>query len=225
MKKKRTIIIMFFSGLIIILYPHIAQIVNNQLQKSEVSNFRNNQLPQKSIDDLMTKSIKYNQKINDDSVGFRDPFISDKEKIKQFKDYTELYTGHIFGVIEIPKLNLEIPIFLGSTDQILNQGIGQVKGSSLPIGGESTHTLLSGHRGMGTKAMFRNIDKLYPGDIFYIHNFKETLVYEVYNQKVIYPDQTESLEIELGQDLATLITCHPYRKNYQRLLIQAKRKK
>lgn len=224
MRKKSTMIIIFFIGLIILLYPHIAQLINNQLQKSEVSDFQNTQLPKKNIDDLMIKSIKCNQKIYDDSEGFRDPFISDKEKVKQFKDCMELYNGHIFGVIEIPKLNLEIPIFLGATDEILNEGIGQVKGSSLPIGGKNTHTLLSGHRGMGTKAMFRNIDQLYPGDIFYIHNFKETLTYEVYAQRVIFPDQTESLEIEEDKDLATLITCHPYRHNYQRLLIHAKRK-
>src|SRR5690625_5736360 len=87
----------------------------------------------------------------------------------------------------------------------------QVEGSALPLGGESTHTVLAGHRGMGTKAMFRNIDQLNDGDLFYIHTMNETLTYEVYRQKVIYPNQTDDLEIVENKDLATLLTCHPYR--------------
>src|SRR5690606_37410216 len=102
-------------------------------------------------------------------------------------------------------------------------GIGQVEGTSLPLGGLNTHLVLAGHRGMGTKEMFRNIDKLDAGDTFYIHTMHATLTYEVYDQSIIYPHETDILEIQEGKDLVTLLTCHPYRHNYQRLLIHAKR--
>lgn len=127
----------------------------------------------------------------------------------------------MFSAIEIPKLELMIPIYLGSSDEILNRGVGQVEGSSLPLGGNSTHSVLVAHRGMGTKAMFRNVDELHEGDIFLIHGNTGTLKYQLTAQRVIYPHETASLEIEEDKDLATLLTCHPYRYNYQRLLIHA----
>lgn len=221
--KKSTIIIMFFIGLIILVYPHIAQLTNNELQKSQVSDFKRTERSGEEVEDIITKATKYNQKIYHDRNGFRDPFIDDDGKNQKFKDYMELYDGNIFAVIEIPKLKLNIPIFLGATDEILSEGIGQIKGSSIPIGGKNTHTILSGHRGMGTKEMFRNIDRLQPQDEFYIHGKTGTLKYRVTSQSVIYPDQTSELEIQEDKDIATLFTCHPYRHNYQRLLIHGER--
>lgn len=224
MKKKSTIIIIFILGLLILLYPHIAQWVNGYLQKGQVEDFQEIDMSDAELDELMEKAKKCNEQIYYDSEGFRDPFGDNEEKLQKFKACLDLYDEEMFAAIEIPKLQLVIPIFLGATDEILSKGIGQVEGSSLPVGGNSTHTVLSGHRGMGTKAMFRNVDELHPGDIFYIHTLEETLTYEVYNQNVIYPDETDSLEIEENRDLATLLTCHPYRHNYQRLLIHAERK-
>lgn len=205
------------------MYPHVAQIINNELQKSEVSDFQRTEKSDDEIDDLIARTTKCNQQIYYDSEEFRDPFSYDKKKSQQFKECLKLYDGNIFAVIEIPKLKLNIPIFLGATDEILSKGIGQVVGSSLPIGGINTHTVLSGHRGMGTKEMFRNIDKLQAGDEFYIHGKTGTLKYRVTSQRVIYPNQTSSLEIEEGKDVVTLLTCHPYRHNYQRLLVHAER--
>lgn len=224
MKKKSTIIGIFFIGLIIFLYPHIAQWINAKLQKGQVDDFRDMEMSEAELNELMEKAQVCNEKIYYDSEGFRDPFGDNEEKLQQFQECLGLYDEDMFAAIEIPKLKLVIPIFLGSTDEILSKGIGQVEGSSIPIGGESTHTVLAGHRGMGTKAMFRNVDELLPGDVFYIHTLGESLVYEVYDQNIIYPDETESLEIEEDRDLATLLTCHPYRHNYQRLLIHAERK-
>lgn len=226
MKKTSTIVILFIVGIIIVLYPHIAQSINNYLQKGEVQEFRDREISEEEIDELMEKSKECNEQIYYDSEGFRDPFGDDEEKLQEYQDCLGLYEedADMFAAIEVPKLKLVIPIFLGATDEILNKGVGQVEGSSLPVGGESTHTVLAGHRGMGTKAMFRNIDELNPGDTFYIHTLDETIIYEVYDQNIIYPHETDSLEIEEDKDLATLLTCHPYRHNYQRLLIHAERK-
>lgn len=240
MKKRSTIVGLFLTGLIILLYPHIAQWINSKLQKGQVDEFRSVEMTEEEFDEIMEKAKACNEEIYYDSEGFRDPFGDNEEKLQQFQECLGLGTGlnkkgaktkdnmdemdNMFAAIEIPKLKLVIPIFLGSSEEILRKGIGQVEGSSLPVGGSSTHTVLAGHRGMGTKAMFRNVDELYPGDVFYIHTFGETLTYEVYDQNIIYPDETDSLEIEENRDLATLLTCHPYRHNYQRLLIHAERK-
>lgn len=221
--KKSTIIMIFLIGLSIFMYPHIAQFSNSELQKSQVSDFKRTERSHEEIQDIITKAIKCNENIYYDRKGFRDPFIDGDVKSQKLKECMELYDGNIFAVIEIPKLNLNIPIFLGATDEILSEGIGQIKGSSIPIGGKNTHTILSGHRGMGTKEMFRNIDKLQVGDKFYIHGKTGILKYRVIGQKVIYPDQTSALEIQEGKDIATLFTCHPYRHNYQRLLIHGER--
>lgn len=225
MRKNKTIIILFVFGLLILLYPHVAQWINSYLQKNQVEDFLQNDWSDEEINELMEKAKHCNEEIYYDSEGFRDPFGDNKEKLASFNECLGLDDDEIFGAIEIPKLKLVIPIYLGSSEEVLSKGIGQVEGSSLPLGGEDTHTVLAGHRGMGTKAMFRNVDELNDGDIFYIHTMDETLTYEVFKQKVIYPDETDSLEIQEGEDLATLLTCHPYRHNYQRLLVHAKRKK
>lgn len=224
MKGNKYILLLFVIGLLILIYPHAAQWINAYLQKDQVNDFLETEFTDEEIDRLMEKAAQCNEKIYYDSEGFRDPFGDNEEKLEQFQQCLGLTDDEMFGAIEIPKLKLVIPIYLGATDEILSKGIGQVEGSSIPVGGDSTHTVLAGHRGMGTKAMFRNVDELYDGDVFYIHTMDETLTYEVYKQRVIYPDQTDSLEIQEGEDLATLLTCHPYRHNYQRLLIHGKRK-
>jgi len=241
MKNNKGIIILFVLGLMILIYPHAAQVINNYLQKGEVKKFNEfvEGLTDEEIDEIMERASICNEEIYYNTDGFRDPFGDNQEKLTAFNEClgivkngdNELGNGFnfsndddVFSAIEIPKLKLVIPIYLGSSEDKLRKGIGQVEGSSLPLGGESTHTVLAGHRGMGTKAMFRNIDQLNDGDLFYIHTMNETLTYEVYRQKVIYPNQTDDLEIVENKDLATLLTCHPYRHNYQRLLIQAERK-
>ncbi len=225
MQKKRWIILIFLTGFSILVYPHVAQWVNGYLQKKHVHQFQHeiNQLSEDELDKLMIKAQECNEEVYYDSQGFRDPFGDNQEKLQAFQSCLNIEDGTMFGAVEIPKLKLVIPIYLGSSDDILNKGIGQVEGSSLPIGGQSTHTVLAGHRGMGTKAMFRNVDELKEGDVFYIHTMGELLTYQVYEQQVIYPSETDSLEIVEGKDLATLLTCHPYRHNHQRLLVFGER--
>lgn len=223
MKNNKFLIVIFFLGLLILIYPHAAKKINSNIQKGQVDKFLQTEFSESEINELIEKARQCNDEIFFDSEGFRDPFGDQEEKFQQFQNCLGLGEDEIFGAIEIPKLDLIIPIYLGSSDEILNKGIGQVEGSSLPIGGDSTHTVLAGHRGMGTKAMFRNIDQLHEGDVFYIYTLDQILEYKVYQQRVIYPDETDSLEIIEGEDLATLLTCHPYRHNYQRLLVHAKR--
>src|SRR5690606_37894829 len=115
------------------------------------------------------------------SVDIHDPFNSHRGKFGALNECLGI-NDSMFAAIEIPKLDLMIPIYIGSSEEILSKGIGQVEGTSLPLGGLNTHSVLAGHRGMGTKEMFRNIDELDPGDTFYIHTMHATLTYEVYDQ-------------------------------------------
>lgn len=227
MKKNAGIVLIFIVGLSVLVYPHVAQWLNDYVQKQQVHDFLKDVSENNTgdIDEMMARAKACNEEIYYTSEGIRDPFSDREEILQSFKKCLGIHDEMIFGAIEIPKLELLIPIYLGASDDILSNGIGQVEGSSIPIGGESTHTVLAGHRGMGTKAMFRHIDELHNGDVFYIHTMSDTLAYRVSNQQVIHPDETESLEIKDGKDLATLLTCHPYRHNYQRLLIQAERYK
>lgn len=225
MKKNRWILLLFILGLSILVYPHVAQWVNQWFQQKLVEDFQNelHAGSEEEIQQLLANAQGCNEEIFHESKGFHDPFSEQEAKLQEFKKCIGLKQDEMFGAIEIPKLKLIIPIYLGADEKVLKKGIGQVEGSSIPIGGQSTHTVLAGHRGMGTKEMFRNIDKLIDGDLFYIHTFGETLTYRVYKQTIIYPNETDSLLIVEGKDLATLLTCHPYRHNYQRLLIHGER--
>lgn len=223
MKKKSSILMLFCLGLMVMLFPHIAKLYHEYTQKEQVEGFKELEVSTIELDELMESAEQCNKEIFHDAEEFRDPFEGDNEGYEKFKECFDLLDGEMFAAIEIPRLELVIPIFLGATDEILDKGVGQVEGSSLPVGGLGTHTVLAGHRGMATKKMFRDLDQVIPGDKFYIHTLKETLEYEVYEQEVIYPYETESLEIMEGEDLATLVTCHPFRHNYQRLLIHAER--
>lgn len=164
-----------------------------------------------------------NESIYKNEEGLHDPFTEaySYEQYDACKDMP--FDGENIAAIEIPTLNLAIPIYLGATEKELSKGVGQVEGSSLPIGGKNTHTLLAGHRGMGTKPMFRHLDELQTGDQFIIHTVEDTLVYVVYDTQVILPHETENLGIHEGKDLASLITCHPYRHNSHRLVIYGER--
>jgi len=225
MKGKKAITLLFVIGLAILVYPHVAKLINSYLQKQQVDEFQDSleNKTDQEIDELMKRASACNEKIYYNRSGFRDPFADNEKKLHALKECLGLDDDEVFAAIEIPKLGEIIPIFLGASEKTLAKGIGQIEGSSLPVGGKSNHTVLAGHRGMGTKAMFRHVDELKEGDLFYIHTMTGTLTYRVFGQKVINPQETEALEIQENRDLATLFTCHPYPTDYQRLLIQAER--
>ena len=130
---------------------------------------------------------------------------------------------NIIGYIRIPKMDIELPILLGANATNMKKGAVHLTETSYPIGGENTNSVIAAHRGYGKALLFRNIDKLEKGDKIYIQNFREELVYEVYEIKLVTPDDISELSIQDGEDIITLITCHPYRVNTQRYIVKAKR--
>lgn len=129
----------------------------------------------------------------------------------------------IMGNLEIPKIKVYLAVYHGTREETLQKGAGHLEGSSLPVGGESTHALISAHRGLVQKKMFTNLDQLEKGDLFLLHILGDTLCYRVRDTRVVKPDEVESLEIRAGEDLVTLITCTPYGLNTHRLLVEGER--
>ena len=127
------------------------------------------------------------------------------------------------GFLEIPKLQVYLPIYHGAGEDVLEKGIGHMPGTSLPVGGASTHCVLSGHTGLPSAKMFTHLDDLEEGDMFYIHVLDEVLAYQVDQKKVVLPDETEDIEIIDGKDYVTLLTCFPYGVNSHRLLVRGER--
>ncbi|HLQ83264.1 MAG TPA: class C sortase [Pseudogracilibacillus sp.] len=224
MNKNKFIIVLFILGILIFSYPYISQFVNNKLQERQVQQF-NHKKEELNIEEA-TKYLKnaeqYNESIFKRQGNFQDPFAKDFNEF-DYEDRVVEDENELISTIEIPTMNLSIPIYLGTTETSLSKGVGQVEGTSLPVGGKSTHTVLAGHRGMGTKEMFRNLDELNEGDTFFIHTLKDTLKYKVYKTDVVLPHETEELEVFEDKDLASLITCHPYRQNSHRLVIYGER--
>lgn len=227
LKRNVTLVLLFITGAIILIYPHVAQQVNKTVQRSHaeevIETYRT--LDPELVEARVNEMKRCNEAIFQGGSNVHDPFTYeyDLDDIEQCRNM--INAEGAIASIEIPSLHLFIPIYVGAKEKQLSQGIGQVEGSSLPLGGANTHTVLAGHRGMGTKAMFRNLDELQRGDIFYIHTVDTSLMYEVFDVEVILPTETENLHIEQGKDLASLITCHPYRHNSHRLVVHGERKK
>lgn len=158
------------------------------------------------------------------NIDLIDPFSQEDTKLDaRYESLLNVDGSGMMGYIRIPKIHIELPIYHGTSETVLQAGVGHFWGTSLPVGGESTHTVLTGHRGLPTKTLFTNMDKLKEGDIFYIKVLDETLAYEIDQIKTVLPEETKGLSIEPGKDYATLVTCTPYAINTHRLLVRGHR--
>lgn len=176
-----------------------------------------------------TLAFEQAQKYNDalyQTMGYYVPELFQNDGILSDNSYNNLLNfsnNGIIGSIEIPKINCKLPIYHGTSDEVLLNGIGHIQGSSLPIGGANTRSLISGHTGMGSASLFTRIDELQEGDVFYIHVGNETLAYRVYNTEIILPEEVDKLNIVENKDIVSLITCTPYGVNTHRLIVNGQR--
>ncbi|OQR55781.1 class C sortase [Bacillus sp. CDB3] len=224
MKRVLVSIILFVCGLGIFLYPIITNYMNHYLYSTKVTNYEKI-VSKLSLDEVSREFVKmneYNQSLQGTTFHMEDPFSNNTKSSTYVQKINS--TDGVLGSITIPKINEELPIYMGASEKNLSKGVGQIEGTSLPIGGESTHTVLAGHRGYQGATMFRYINKLQKGDEFYINILGKKLTYEVVGQEVIYPNDTEKLSITKGKDRATLLTCEPYTSSKYRLLIYGERK-
>ncbi len=216
--------ISFLIGLILCLYPLVSGIVQQQAQKDVVATYQQmiENSSSSSIEDTLTKADEYNRALFRSKTSVLN---SEEINILSEENYNQtLNMGNgIMGSIEIPKISVNLPIYHGTSDEVLSAGVGHVNGSSLPIGGSSTKSILTGHRGLPSSKLFTRLDELELNDLFFISVLNETLAYKVVNIQVIEPEDVSSLEIEEGRDLVSLITCTPYGVNTHRLVVTGER--
>jgi sortase A len=177
------------------------------------------QLDEDSYEDVWESAQEYNEELAKRNFYLQ---LSDEEREVYEKELNVSGNG-IMGYIEIPSINVSLPIYHGTDESILQIAVGHIEGSSLPVGGESTHCVLSGHRGLPSAKLFTDLDQLVEGDYFMLQVLDETLTYEVDQILIVEPDEVDALAIEDGKDYCTLVTCTPYSINTERLLVRGHR--
>ncbi|KAB2394936.1 MULTISPECIES: class C sortase [Bacillus cereus group] len=220
---KRNIIFgcIFILGLGIFLYPTISNWLATRTHYSQVSSYdkKVKALQKEEIERREKEADAYNKQVQHSNQTFADPF-AEKEKTGG-KSYADaLNIGDVMGYVEIPKIKVKLPIYPGTSEEVLSRGVGHLDKSSLPVGGKGTHTVLTGHRGLPSALLFTDLDKMKESDVFYIHSLGKVLAYQVDQIKVVLPSETEDLLIVNNQDYATLLTCTPYGVNTHRLLVR-----
>lgn len=224
MKKLKILAILFIIiGIIIFFFPQISNYIYENNVEAEKDKFvkttedNSNNMLEQLYNDLKQENEKlYKNK----QANLVDPFSYEQSSIDLKKYGIE---NNVIGYIKIPKMNIELPILLGANTSNMKKGAVHLTETSYPIGGVNANSVIAAHRGYGRATMFRHIEKLENGDKIYIKNFKEELVYTVYEIKIIEPNDITELEIKEGEDIITLITCHPYRVNNQRYIVKAVR--
>ena len=217
--------IIFILALLLTLYPVISNIYN-QRHQSLIHTAYEEVLQQADTQDLeriRDLAIAYNEAI---VPGTAEEAYSQAALLEASVDYQSQLdpSGNgIMGYIEIPKISVNLPIYHGTNSDTLERGTGHLLGSSLPVGGTSTHTIITGHSGLATQKMFTDLEQLREGDVFYIHVLGEVLAYQVFHKEAVLPHDTSLLGINHGEDNCTLITCYPTGVNTHRLLVQGKR--
>lgn len=232
MKKKIstiTISIMFLAGLSLLLYPFVSDQWNTYRQKRLISSY-DEQIAEKEeageidYDSEWEKANAYNEallpSILPDSFAVAE---ASEEEDKEYMSSLNLNGDGMMGYVEIPKINVKVPVYHTTEEEVLERAAGHLEGSSLPVGGASTHSVISAHRGLPSAKLFTDLDKLEEGDHFLLSVLNEILCYEVDQVSIVEPEETEGLSVEDGEDLVTLLTCTPYGVNSHRLLVRGHR--
>ena len=215
------LIIVFAAGISLLLYPTISDWWNSFHQTQVITTYSDEaeNLNEETYAALLESAAEYNEWLFASGHGLG----LDDDELEEYEAQLSFGTTNVIAYIEIPKIDVYLPIYHGTSDSVLSSGIGHLEGSSLPVGGVSTHCVLSGHRGLVSSKLFTDIDELEIGDTFIIHVLGETLTYEVDQILIVLPTETSALQIEEGEDLVTLLTCTPYGINTHRLLVRGHR--
>ena len=224
MKNKLTTILLIlalFAGLSLLLYPTVSDYWNSLHASQAVADYAENvrNLEAEKYEQVLQDAKSYNQMLPYEQTTFA---LSEEEK-EAYDALLDISGTGVMGYIEIPTVNISLPVYHGTEDAVLQIAVGHLEWSSLPVGGESTHCVLSGHRGLPSAKLFTNLDKLVAGDKFIMRVLDEVLTYEVDQILIVEPTDVSTLIIEAGKDLCTLVTCTPYWINSHRLLVRGHR--
>lgn len=215
------IILIFLVGLGFISYPTVSNLWNQAHQSRAIATY--SKQVEKLDDSENKKMLKAARKYNKSLLKKSDHWKFSKKDKKKYESLLDVSGTGIMGYIEVPKIDCSLPIYHGTDEGALQIAIGHLEGSSLPVGGKSTHCVLSGHRGLPSARLFTDLDQMEEGDIFILNILGRKLAYEVDQIKVVLPEEMSDLEIEEGKDLCTLVTCTPYGINTHRLLVRGHR--
>lgn len=221
-RKNLPFILIFLVGLLIFAYPLISQKYYEIEADNELVKFQkqSQDIDKTEVEKRMDLARAYNKTL--DPSRLADPF-TEEEKAGRAEYARMLEVNEMIGHVEIPRIGQDLPIYAGTTDEVLEKGCGHLEGTSLPIGGKSTQAVITGHRGLPNAKLFRNLDQLVEGDIFYIHNMEATLAYQVDKIQVVDPSDFNPVLVVEGMDYVTLLTCTPYMINSHRLLVRGHR--
>ena len=227
MKKKAnkfinmTLVLILLAGLSLLLYPTVSDYWNSFHQSRAIASYAEQvaEIDTADYERLWAEVQEYNQTL----VGKSGRYQMTDEERETYESLLDVSGTGIIGYIEIPAINCSLPIYHGTDEGVLQIAIGHIEGSSLPVGGESTHCVVSGHRGLPRAKLFSDLDKLVVGDEFMLCVLDETLTYEVDQIRIVLPDELNDLEIVEGKDYCTLVTCTPYGINSHRLLVRGHR--
>ena len=211
----------FLIGLSLLLYPSISNYWNSKHQTQAIINYAEavSRISDEEYDRLWQQAVDYNQLLGKEGQAYS---LSDEQQTT-YQSLLNLSDNGIMGYIDIPTINVSLPIYHGTADSVLQIGVGHLEWSSLPVGGEGSHCVLSGHRGLPSSKLFTHLDKVLEGDVFMIRVLNEILTYEVDQILIVEPNDVTSLGIVEGKDYCTLITCTPYGINTHRLLVRGHR--
>ena len=220
MREHKTVILLtlgFLIGVSVLLYPAFSNYWNSKTQSRAIVDYESvlDHLKPEDYSSIFQAAYDYNEALRE--VGFP---LRDYEKVPGYYDTLKIEGTSIIGYVKIDKIGVELPVYHGTSDMVLNRGVGHLEGSSLPVGGESTHSVMSAHRGLPSAKLFTDLDRLEMGDTFQITVLDQVLTYQVDQVKVITPREIDDLQIVEGKDYCTLFTCTPYGINTHRLLVR-----
>lgn len=220
MRQHKTVVFLtlgFLVGISLLLYPAFSNYWNSKTQSRAIVDYEAvlEHLKPEDYSAMFQAAYDYNRALYETDYP-----LMDYEEIPGYYDTLKLPGSSIIGYVKIDKIGVELPIYHGTSDEVLNVGVGHLEGTSLPVGGENTHSVMSAHRGLPSAKLFTDLDRLEPGDTFQITVLDQVLTYQVDQVKVITPTEVEDLLIAEGKDYCTLFTCTPYGINTHRLLVR-----
>lgn len=220
------IYVLLFVGFGILNYPGLASLYNRFHEGEVIRSYEDglNEVTAAELAVMLEEARNYNVRLRAATNGVADAFSEGAaERDDEYEKLVNANDNGVMGYIEIPDINVNLPIMHGTSAKVLERAAGHLEGSSLPVGGESTHAIISAHRGLPSAILFSDVDQLKDGDVFYIHVLGEVLAYQVDQIKVVLPTEVSEVQIEEGEDYLTLLTCTPYAINSHRLLIRGTR--
>ena len=215
------LVAIFFIGLCVLLYPTISDFWNEKRQSKAIMNYDELlvDLTPEDFAEYFEKADNYNRKLR----RMNAPMSGYSALEKEYYSTLDINGDGMMGYITIEKIKVQLPIYHGTSAKVLNSAVGHVEGTSLPVGGENTHAVLSAHRGLPSAKLFTNLDKVEVGDVFTVTILDRTITYQVDQIRVVLPNKTEDLQIQKGEDFCTLVTCTPYGINTHRMLVRGTR--